>query len=251
MATTIVVNNQKGGVGKTTLACHLAWYLAEGGKRTALIDLDIQGNASSTLSEARDAGPARALFDGEPPTLSAELDGLTLFRSDRSISEVDSSLVSEMITRFAEIESQFDYVVIDTPPGWGWLTFAAFAVTDSVIAPTDLKGYAIAGIGELSQSIATVNARGRSADQPIKFLGLLVSRFNSIKPRERAALAELLTQAGDIVFEGVITERTSYAEAVETGEPVWRLKGEGAKVAGQEIRPILEKIKIASEGSAA
>ncbi|MGJ0396241.1 MAG: ParA family protein [Methylocystis sp.] len=55
---TIVINNQRGGVGKTTLAVHLAWYLAEADRRVLILDLDAQANATDTL--ARHAGNASA-----------------------------------------------------------------------------------------------------------------------------------------------------------------------------------------------
>lgn len=248
--TTIVVNNQKGGVGKTTLACHLVWHLADEGKRVALIDLDIQGNATDTFSEARKGGMARQLFDGDPIQLPEDLSGVTLFEADRSLSEINDELVYEMIERFDALKPRFDYIVFDTPPGWGWATFAAFAVTDSLVAPTDLKHYALQGIRQLQSNIAGVNQSGvRTAD--IRFLGLLVSRFNSNKPREREALQQLIAEVGAIVFDGHITERTSYSDSSTVKEPVWRLPGTAARAASNEIRTVLDRIKTLSERAAA
>ena len=59
---TIVINNQKGGVGKTTLAVHLAWFMAEAGRRVLMIDVDAQGNATDTLKQHTGSTSAADLF---------------------------------------------------------------------------------------------------------------------------------------------------------------------------------------------
>ena len=82
---TIVINNQKGGVGKTTLAVHLAWFMAEAGRRVLMVDVDAQGNATDTLKHY--AGPTSAadLFKPGARIVAGESNGITLARADMSI----------------------------------------------------------------------------------------------------------------------------------------------------------------------
>ena len=75
---TIVINNQKGGVGKTTLAVHLAWFMAEAGRRVLMIDVDAQGNATDTLKQHIGSTSAADLFKPATRFVAGENNGITL-----------------------------------------------------------------------------------------------------------------------------------------------------------------------------
>jgi chromosome partitioning protein len=116
---TLVVNNQKGGVGKTMLAVHAAWFLAEAGARVLVVDLDPQANASSTLSAAR-VGDSSQLFLGPAPAIEGRT-GVSLLAGDRGLDIVESQLTQAIIAfrdTLARLGGTFDYAVIDTPPTW-------------------------------------------------------------------------------------------------------------------------------------
>jgi chromosome partitioning protein len=248
---TLVINNQKGGVGKTMLAVHLAWYLAETGERVLFVDLDPQANGSWTLSAAR-VGESSGLFFGPTPSTTAR-PGLSLLAGSSALDSVDSRLVSAVgVFReaFPILAAGFDYVVIDTPPTWGGRNYAALMVASSLLAPIDLETYALQGVKQLMAQKAAVE-RGARQGQPIDFLGLLPSRFQSQSPRQRASLAELLRHQGlQIMFPGysVITQRQGYAEALELKAPVWTIRKTAAQEAGREIRGVLARIKSRLDG---
>jgi chromosome partitioning protein len=241
---TLVVNNQKGGVGKTMIAVHAAWYLAETGGRVAFVDLDPQANASLTLA-ARRMGDASQLFFGPILSLVPE-PGLRLLAGSRALDGVDAHLtpaVTAFRSAFAGLAKAFDYVVIDTPPTWSGRNYAALMVASSLLAPIDLETYALQGVQQLLAQKATVERNARQG-RPIDFLGLLPSRFQSQSPRQRASLAGLLRQNGlRIMFPGVLTQRQGYAEALEVGAPVWTIRKTAAQEAGREIRQVLEVLK--------
>ena len=243
---TLVVNNQKGGVGKTMLAVHAAWFLAEAGARVLFVDLDPQANASSTLSAAR-IGESSRLFLGPPVAIEAG-PGVNLLAGDRGLDAVDAQLTHSVIAfadAFARLGGAFEYAVIDTPPTWSGRNYAALMVASSLLAPIDLETYALQGVKQLLAQKAAVERNARQG-RPIDFLGLLPSRFQSQSPRQRASLAALLRQQGlRIMFpdHGVITQRQGYAEALDVKTPVWTIRKTAAQDAGREIRGVLAAIK--------
>ncbi len=250
---TLVVNNQKGGVGKTLLSVHVAWYLAEAGAKVLVIDLDPQGNASHSLSAAQGLGPSSDLFFGQPPAGPAQAN-LSLLAGDSRLHSVDAQLQTA-VQRFRENYAVlrgggWDYAVVDTPPTWSGRNYAALAVADSLVAPIELETYSLQGIKELLGQKATVERNTRGG-RPIDFLGLLPSRYVSSQPRQRQHLEELLRVQGRALMfpdAGRITQRQGYAEALDQKTPVWTIQKTAAKAAAEEIRAVLATIKRRLDG---
>src|ERR1700737_3711884 len=162
----VVINNQKGGVGKTTLAVHLAWFMAESGRRVLMIDADAQGNAPDTpkrhVGETSAAGVGRG--------------------SAAAVVTLQQNLVAA-----AEL---FDICVIDTPPSLGLRSVACLVAASHVLAPIYLEDYSVKGVKGLLQTVIGVQQRyGREG---MTFLGLLPSNFNTKSPRQRTHLDQLL-----------------------------------------------------------
>ena len=253
---TLVVNNQKGGVGKTLLAVHAAWRLAETGARVAAIDLDPQANASFTLSAAHQAGASQNLFtEAGPELVGLPTSGLTLFHADRRLDQVESRLTQAVLAfrrHYEALHPWFDYAVIDTPPTWSGRNYAALMVGTTLVAPIDLETYALQGVKQLLAQKAAVERQARGG-RPLDFLGLLPSRFLSTSPRQRANLEALLRQEGShLMFpdRGLLTQRQGYAEALDVKQPVWTLKKSAAQEAGREIKRVIEITKARLDGAA-
>ncbi|HEV2602631.1 MAG TPA: ParA family protein [Microvirga sp.] len=251
----LVINNQKGGVGKTTIAVHLAWYFAEEGRRVLFLDLDAQANASATLANYTHAKGAAGMFEaGQAPAVRPTPAGgvpITLVGAEQALLDVeraDPKAIGHFRDNLAAAAGVFDVCVVDTPPSMGLRNLSALVAATHVLSPIYLEDYSLQGVKSLLQTVIGVQQRYGRSD--LKFLGLLPSKFNSKSPRQRAHLEQLLREAGKYVFPGHITDRDGYAEAVAERMPVWRLKKRSAQEAGREMRAVLARVQSSLDDTA-
>jgi len=153
MARVISIANQKGGVGKTTTAVNLSASLAVAEKKTLLIDIDPQGNASSGLGISREEvnrSIYHALIDQVPLKdllRDTELDFLKIIPSNIDLIGAEIELVPfpdrEMRLRNAlkEVREEFDFLIIDCPPSLGLITVNSLTASDSVLVPLQCEYY--------------------------------------------------------------------------------------------------------------
>lgn len=239
---TLVVMNEKGGVGKTNIVAHAGWYFAEK-HRTLVIDLDQQANLTQTLGAHLAPTESVELF--AEPTRVPPVGDLTVTRSTRDllgVEGVDRSCIEtfrDSIREMAEAED-YDVCVIDTPPALTNRTFGALLAADAVLAPIGLNDYSVAGITELLRAIKGVSQFYQRAE-PL-FLGLLPSIFDRKSKRERELFEDLAAQAGKLLFPGLVAKRDAYARAATDREPVWAMKGAAARDAAHEIRDVFETV---------
>ena len=217
---TIAVNIEKGGAGNTTIACHLAWHLADAGHRVLVLDLDRQGNATTALREFEPLGSCKQLF--EPGYLTPLGRQLGIY-SNRLTGEYDADFVKALgvfRANFPALSEVFDYCIIDTPPAWSWINFAALMVCDDLIVPVELGPFGPDSTKQLSNSIQTVNQRGRRT--PIRIAGLVANRVKANDRNQLAMLEELRAKIGRNLFSTHLPDRSHYSQAVQAGVPVWR-----------------------------
>ncbi|MEM0174109.1 MAG: ParA family protein [Sulfolobaceae archaeon] len=125
----LTVVNQKGGVGKTTVAVNLA-YLSSKTKKTALIDLDPEGGATISFGMRRNIREIPFL------SFSVNLFGIDIFPSNISLIKLEVSGNIEDITRsLQEVSKEYEVVIIDTPPNFGKLSVSGMIVADKILAP--------------------------------------------------------------------------------------------------------------------
>lgn len=219
---TITVNIEKGGAGKTTIACHLAWHLADAGHRVLVLDLDRQRNATTALREFEPLGSCKQLFE---PGFEAPVGRRLGIYSNRMGGEYDadfSQALNAFRTNFPMLAPAYDYCVIDTPPAWSWINFAALMVCDDLIVPVELGPFGPDSTKQLSNSIQTVNQRGRKI--PIRVAGLVANRVKANDRNQLAMLAELKAKIGGNLFSTHLPDRAHYSQAVQAGVPVWRFE---------------------------
>jgi chromosome partitioning protein len=232
---TIVVSNHKGGVGKTAISVHLAMYLEEKGKTVLVIDLDGQGNASKTLGRYRSGVHAASLFEPEPPRV-AQAGAITLVEASHRLSDIEQApkqaVLSALRRVLPTLRGQFDYCVIDTPPGAGLRISAAMLAAQFVLSPVEMDDYSIDGTTQLLQTVVGIQQRFNTE---LAFLGMLPNRLNAASIAQRAVLQSMLARYPQFMVPAKIGNRSSIPEALRAGVPVWRLQKTAAREAGHEM----------------
>lgn len=251
---TVTISNEKGGVGKTMIAYHLAHYLAENG-RVLVIDLDQQEAAlTDAMQDCVGRVAATDLF-AEITTVPPRDDGpLTLVPRTPELAGIERESLREMGATFlASVSASaepYAYCVIDTPPAFGVRTSAALLVADYVIAPIELDEASIKAVATVVGHVTRVRA---AFQQPPLDLAerkpMLVSRFNTHSPQQRALFEDLSQRAGKLLIEGAIVTRDAYARYRSAGVPCWAMRGANGRPssatqdAAKQMRAVLETIK--------
>lgn len=235
---TLVVANQKGGVGKTATLVHLAWYAAQQGAKVVVVDLDTQGNASFTLSAHDTAIGSSELLRGKTvPNIALVEAGIKLIHADPQLADTDKMTLAEAGTNFRSslkaLEQQgFDLCLIDTAPSLGVTMAAALLGGGYVLSPIELEAYSIQGIRKM---LLTVNNLKR-ANPELSFLGMAPSKVDGRNPRHRQHLAELSKAYPEAILPAHVGLRSSVADALASKRPVWTIKKTAARKAAQEIQ---------------
>lgn len=240
---TITVSNQKGGVGKSTIAVHLAMALQEQQKQVLFVDLDPQANASKTLGRITptDAVLASHLFRDDTITIKPQ-DGITLLAADGAMADIERAAPTVLVsikTQLARLSNRFDYCVIDTPPSLGLRMTAALLVAQHVLAPIELEEYSIDGITKMLQTVFGVKEKWNPG---LNFLGMLPNRFNPRSLAQKETLTHLLKSYSHLVIPARIGIRSSIPEALADGIPVWQLKKTAAREAGREFQNAFTRV---------
>lgn len=239
MAKVITVANNKGGVGKTMQCFQLATHLANEGNKVLVIDLDSQANLSSTLG----ADVRRTLIpewligdvDAEDVFVKAEgqykfLENITVIPSSRHLANLAKLLIlSEnevrrmagrkerlMKIRLREIEEQFDYVVIDTPPMLGDELIMALVASDKVLIPTQAQDYSIDGLEELMDTFEII----KETENPNLEFSIIPSMVNNRRKIEKTRMAELSEQFD---VSPTIRSLVDMQESISTKKPVFMM----------------------------
>ncbi|HJU08362.1 ParA family protein [Dyella sp.] len=239
---TLVIANQKGGVGKTTLLVHIAHYAAEAGNRVLVIDLDPQRNTTASLVEFASAVPASALFEPKPLELPSPGEaGIVAVGADPGLLEVDRAkpeVISTFVNHLRSFSeaAQFDLCLIDTAPALGVRMLAAVAAASHVISPIELQSYSIAGITAMLKTIYGIRQKLNPA---LQVIGMLPSRVNSHSPAQKANLVSLLQRYPELVVHRAILLRTSIGEAASEKKPVWAMRKTSAREAGREMKGVI------------
>lgn len=238
------IANQKGGVGKTSFATHLAFYMIEKGMKGVFIDLDTQINASYTLGKAFPTKQHAHMLFSETPEIELSDTGLTLLAGSNELAEIyNNTSVNEVAMKFYNSinllkNKDLDFCIIDTAPSLNSSLVAALVASDYVICPIEPEKYALQGISKMINLIANV----KKQNTKLEFLGILISKINRRSPRHIKHNNELLENYPDAVLPQSIGLRDSIAEAVDIGVPVWNIKKTAARAASKEIKSVIEHI---------
>jgi chromosome partitioning protein len=238
----LVTANQKGGVGKTSILVHLAFDFAERGMKVAVLDLDTQGNASYTLQHYRSGALASSFLTGGGGSVPVA-DGLVLIESDPGLANMEKMSLAEAGQNFRKaVEcldgSGFDVCLVDTAPSLGVTMGAALLVADYVLSPIELEAYSIQGIKKMITTIANI----RQGNPKLQFLGMVPSKVDSRNPRHVRHLEELNHAYSKLMIPVAVGLRSSIADALASGVPVWKIKKTAARKAAKEMRELAQHV---------
>jgi chromosome partitioning protein len=245
----IAIANQKGGVGKSSVATNLPVFLAALGKRVLLVDMDSQANATLSLGIAPRKLPLsvyHALMDQVSPSAvirKSPFFGYEIMPASPDLAGATVELVNLEDREFKlsrildKVKDSYDYVLIDSPPSLGMLTLNALCAADEVLIPVQCEYLALEGLEQLLNTIKLIQDNLKS---DLKIAGALLTMYSRTSRISREVSKEVRRGFPGYVFDTVIPRQVALAEAPRFGKTI--LQYATTSLAAQSYRELAEEL---------
>lgn len=229
MGKIIAVANQKGGVGKTTTTVNLSAGLGMLGKKTLIIDVDPQGNATSGVGIDRrqaELSTYSIILDdtkAEQAVLHTEYDNLDIIPSSLDLAAAEIEIVdlehreARLKNAIAPIRANYDYILIDCPPSLGLITTNALCLANTLLVPIQCEYYALEGLSQLMNTVRRVK---RQYNEMLDLEGVLLTMYDGRLNLTQQVVEEVKKFFPRKVFSTIIPRSVRLSEAPSYGRPV-------------------------------
>ena len=255
MPIVIAVTNQKGGVGKTTSAVNIAYYLAKAGKKTLLVDFDPQGNASSGLGidkqELDDRTMSEVMLETkllQDIVIETKQKNLFVAPATPHLANVEVELAG-VHRRFSRLKNaigttgdKYDYVLIDNPPSLSLLTINGLIAARYVLLPVQAEFYALEGLGQLLETMKLVR---KNMNPTLDLVGVLPTMVDGRTTLSGQVHEEIKKHFPGKVFSTVVPRNIRLAEAPSHGVPIGAYDrfSKGARAYKAVTKEIMERVE--------